>query len=580
MEREYTIGAALVLITIFVIALIVYFTVPGFNESVRNIADEVFGISLKEQKETKEEENKIVSIELFESVKRCIEICQEKNETCTCYLSSRELPEGYVIKTSQTEAGGPMSLALEKDNLKVQSAEEKSLKGINFGILTDLRNYKPILAFKILSEKGKLILAAAGREYAFKDNTPEFYNLIKKDQKYVSFIVDQEIDEQEAKAIRELNDCKEPKKNIAKDTMATFFNNFISKYERCKAMKSKNCICDNINFGTLLDNYEIQAKQESKQAVKIDTGESYLRHETIFSLYYTKGDSAEKLAEKSIAGNVLGFDDTELSPKETGYLKKWQISTESSWRRYIPFIYKGEPSPLIFRGENEKIYLISKIKEGWSKCSPEYTQPSKTCRQIEDKKINTLLNRLKGEDAKYKYGGKSYKQIINDAIKEPYYQLLVASIIAVESEFNREAVGKNIKGGKVISIDKGLVQFNDVTAKGYPPKSQWACGKSSCFVCHIKGCAYGDYRIDPYIAIPAAVQLLKDYAENFKGYSDQELFTLAAYNGGPATVQNAIKKTGKKDPTWEEVREKITSGARCYPYYVETYKKAFESEFR
>lgn len=123
------------------------------------------------------------------------------------------------------------------------------------------------------------------------------------------------------------------------------------------------------------------------------------------------------------------------------------------------------------------------------------------------------------------------------------------------------------------------MQFNEGTAPGYPLKKYWDCIRSACYVCSEKGCKVKDDREDPYIAVPAAAQLLKDYGKQFESYTDQELFTLAAYNAGPETIKTAIGKTGKSNPSWEEVRKKLDAGVACYPCKVEYYKKAFAQEF-
>lgn len=589
MEREYTIGALLVLVTIFVIALIVYFTVPGFSESVTQIADEVFGVSVKALQEETEKTRRQEAISTFESLKNCIKQLKEKKDVCTCFLGNNYLPDRYYIQTSIDGN----SMILENENIRISEAEGLPIGEIEFCTLGKGLIRNPLPAFRIQQVKGKLVV----NDKKLVDNAPVLYNLKEGDKIYTCFITE-DLTEEDIVKVRELSDCSTGSV-VTKDNMLNLFNYFVARYEHCKSLKTKNnCLCDPFNFKELLDGYEIVVEQKT------------LKKETTFSLQYTKNGGSEIVDKvkgvKTVANNIFGFDGvkfiqktgdplpleyTELKQGEKKGLKKWQLETETEavfWK-YIPFIFKRD---------EEKVTLVARAKplEDFDKCAAEYTPPPKNC-EVRDTSI--MLKRLRGEDPRYLCSGKPCKTLITEFVTDPQMRLLVAAVAATESSFNERAGrGKDDHG---VIMDRGLMQFNLVTAKGYPARNTWACKKDSCFLCAVNGCIKGDWRTNPQLAIPAAAQLLTEYSQPFKSYSDQELFTLAAYNTGTGVIKKAIEITEakKKEPTWENVKDEITVSLfrsldlnneknwnqakvdiiKCYPYKVETYKKAFESEF-
>jgi len=559
MEREYSIGALLVLVTIFVIALIIYFTVPEFSESVKQIADEVFGISVQLIKQTEESLQKQEAIRVFDSVTKCITELKSKDKKCTCYLENTNLPEGYRIRTAEGEGESKFLRLEDQKGLKVENTINLPLDGLEFFILKkDLTpETVPLQIFVIKSLDGKLRL----NDKEFVEDTPAFYNCAQGEKKKICFVT-KEIGEEAVKKIRKFNDCERTEDNIAENNMVDIFNSFIVKYERCKSLKDKNnCLCDQIDFKELLEGYEIFANQDAE------------KKETSFSLYYT-GDGkpvmvSKEKGSKTIKNSSFGFDYKPLLRE--GYLKKWQLEVEGNiiWEA-IKYLFRGkvERIPFIFKGKGDEMFLISNIKpKNIEKCSPEYvTISGKGCKMIPNRDVIIQHKRLIGQYSQYKYGGKSYKQIIEEQVKDPYMRLLISSIMATESGFDNEAININRKDGKVVSVDKGIMQFNDATAPGYG-------------ACHPKGCNIGDYREDPYISIRAAEKLLNDNLKKFEGKTYKEVFAIAAYNTGAGNVGNAIKKTGKTDPSWDEVRPYLLAGPQCYPYIVETYRKEFEREF-
>lgn len=575
MEREYTIGALLVLVVIFVIVLIVYFTVPEFNKSIGQIADEVFGISKKLVEQQEEEIQRKNAVGAFKSIVGCIEACKGREQKCTCYLKETDLPEDYVIKTIPKEQGGP-NLILEKDNLRVKGTDEKSLEGINFCILKDLNTAEPIKGFAIKLEDNNLVLEGGGGKHRFVVNAPEFYNFVKDNQKYICFVTN----DKEAQKIREINDCKEPEKNVAKDRMLEFFNSFVEKYKHCKTYKDKDhCLCDEIDFEKRLwDGYDISAIQEGKT--------------TTFTLHYIK--SGERIPRpigdpKKVEDNIFGLDDVDLKEKERKFLKEWQ----EKWRiaKYTPYIFKS-------KGQN--VYLNSNIAQPSERdrCSPFDILPKwyldgkeqKCSRELNAEKIWERISTTVSRES-----GKTYKEIIESSTEDQHLKLLVSAVLATESE------AINTRPSETGC--KGLMQFCAGTAKNF----EVPCGERICLVCKPQGNnpCYVDNREKPDIAIPAGIKLIQQKTKFFenKGYTtSKEIYGLAAYNGGEGAVLDAVKATQKSNPDWETVKKYITRDIltnhvdyqdwpterlnakigeiSCYPYYVQEFMKVFEKKWK
>jgi murein DD-endopeptidase MepM/ murein hydrolase activator NlpD len=129
---------------------------------------------------------------------------------------------------------------------------------------------------------------------------------------------------------------------------------------------------------------------------------------------------------------------------------------------------------------------------------------------------------------------------------------MVIAVIAQESSGDPTIINKE-------SGAAGLMQFTQRTAKEY-------------------GLSLED-RFVPEKAIPAGVQLLQDYTKSFSTYNDQVAFGLAAYNAGPGFIKKAIQKTGKSDPSWEEVKAEITEDLVAEIYRKEFGSKTYEKNF-
>ncbi|MFA6888277.1 MAG: peptidoglycan DD-metalloendopeptidase family protein [Candidatus Woesearchaeota archaeon] len=104
----------------------------------------------------------------------------------------------------------------------------------------------------------------------------------------------------------------------------------------------------------------------------------------------------------------------------------------------------------------------------------------------------------------------------------------------------------------------GLMQFCGSTAYDYN-------------LCSDPKCLGTDYRTNPLKSIPAGVLHLQNNVDEFSTYTDKLKFGAAAYNAGGGVIRNAIKKTGKSNPSWEEVSAALD--ASCVTYFKTTEEK-------
>lgn len=132
---------------------------------------------------------------------------------------------------------------------------------------------------------------------------------------------------------------------------------------------------------------------------------------------------------------------------------------------------------------------------------------------------------------------------------------LLSAVIAQESSGNPNAVSP--------TGCKGLMQFCGPTAYDY---GLCDCVGEDCKKTSgdRKFCVKKDERFDPEKSIEAGAKYLYYLKNRFRDYSYAEEFALASYNGGESVIKKAIKKTGKSNPTWNEVAEKITADLITY----------------
>ena len=114
---------------------------------------------------------------------------------------------------------------------------------------------------------------------------------------------------------------------------------------------------------------------------------------------------------------------------------------------------------------------------------------------------------------------------------------------------------------------KGITQFMPATAAEYG-----LCNKEPT------PCSQFDYRCDPEKNIKASVKYIKHLAYDVYGkYTDKIRFALGSYNGG-FKGESMIKRTGKENPTWEEILtvNNVAPETRNYVPKIIGLKQKFE----
>lgn len=502
MEREYTVGALLVLVTIFVIALIVYFTVPEFSQSVIQIADEVFGTLPNAIKMGAEQYKQEEAKSVFESVKKCVNQLKEKQEGgCTCYLDYKMLPEEYYIRFTEDKKG----LRLEKGNQKVSETENIDIEGLKFCTLGKEFTYTaiPIEDLYFNSKSGAFQI---GNKEFLKD-TPEFYNLKDGDNKYICFVTS-DVREEDAIKLRKMKDCKEGK-ILLDDEMNSRFQDFIQLYKRCKEHnKSENCKCGMINLD-LPKPYEIQAVNE--------------RGTTRF---YMEGTNKGEIVEKN---KIAGLVDA-LNP-----FTPYEIEDDYYQGRKL----EGQKE-IVYYGSNQLIYLADpeiKALRTWPLC-------------IENVNIYLKFNPSISKE--------EYKQRIVkfSAKSEPYFDIIYSAaktydvdLFLITAMTEQESI--HTWNPKILSPSGavGLIQLMPYTAEdlglnkdGPHYKCRKVGGYTICD-CNSKDTSLCDYkndeRFDPTKNVNAGVKYITDIIKQLdKNKKVDPTFEniVASYNAGPEAV--------------------------------------------
>lgn len=114
----------------------------------------------------------------------------------------------------------------------------------------------------------------------------------------------------------------------------------------------------------------------------------------------------------------------------------------------------------------------------------------------------------------------------------------------------------------------GLGQFKPDAARDMglkPVNDACRCIKGDCHGQDVPACA-GDARLDPAQNIRATAKYLKWLMSfnGIEGKKDSTRLAVASYNQGVGTILNAMKKTGNRDPMWEEVELHVNTEGRNY----------------
>ncbi len=206
------------------------------------------------------------------------------------------------------------------------------------------------------------------------------------------------------------------------------------------------------------------------------------------------------------------------------------------------------------------------------------TIETKRYNEIIEESVEDIDNILKQEPLPLKKD--KIQRLVDDKTN---LKLIAAAIISAESSAVNERVST--------TGCMGLMQFCEGAAidEGLCDKKDGCCEPETY-------CTYRDWRKTPGKAIPAGIKHFLRKSSFFSEYTDQELFGLAAYNGGEGTIQTAIEIAKKKNPkpSWQDVKDALDSDTvkryikekipqvdpeekvkeiQCYPYKVINYKQ-------
>ena len=250
MEREYTVGALLTLVAIFVIALIVYFTVPGFNDAIKEIADDVFKIPLEKEIAGQTEEQ---SKDVLEKLAEGIQTASKGAKGCVYDANLKPFSEKYEIRIE--ESAGKNIIALYEKNEIIKS---ETLPDVKFCVMESNTEKKQLPFVTIDYELN--IISDKSNQYNFLENWPKFYNF---DENNLCFLTEKIKDYE--KLFNYKRNCKTGEKQGEKKAKEVF-ENFISLYKKCKESKGlERCRCSKIDLTGMKDPYSIQVLQRGTE---------------------------------------------------------------------------------------------------------------------------------------------------------------------------------------------------------------------------------------------------------------------------------------------------------------------------
>jgi hypothetical protein len=560
METAELVGMVVALILVVVMVLFVTSNYPDFVDEIKDLFEDVFGFTHKKMLGRIEEKNKETSLRIFDEIKNAYKNC--KGEDCVCGFNAYDMPKNYEIVLD----GETITLY---DN-KRMILKQEGLKTDNC-IMNSLDSYELVDKMVISYDRG---LRMNG--YKLKEDYPKLY--ITKDNK-LCFI--------NPKAEYFVNSIKcGTDEKYSLEEMEALFNRFIFNFESCLSNKKDKplafCRCSEIDFrDKLYPSYSIVANSsdggvvfllmfgnhvlESK-SYNFDSGEVNIRDEGLWNNFIGWIRSLTIISffvgpEKYV--NI--FDYKELNDF-SGYLVRMKKHIKTG--EYFDGVFLSEDFPNLPACSGwDDVY-----EEGCSIDSPK---------------------------EKFDRINKSYLGILNENVKDIHRRLLLMGIMATETiNINPEAVSPTGVAG--------LMQFEYKTAKGIPlfngklvrccefdvgenkNKIQTICDmerKNGNYKCN----RYNDARFDPELSIKAADYLLSQKIKFFenKGYSNSEVFGVAAYNVGEGNIRNVIESGKlKKDTSWQEVKEELKkklskfqyNQVRCYPYRVKVYYDYFRSK--
>lgn len=545
MEREYTFGALMVLILLFVIGIIVLVTYPGITKDISKIADEVFGITKGALEETKRDYEEYVVSNNFDKIVAAFACAKAK---CACNLDLEPFSEDYKLKIEDFK--GAKKLLIEGSEGVVLKVKE--LGEINICFMQSPSEKKDLMRDYGVNE---LVFDWDGEKISPpRKKLMEFTNVYKFDDKNICFVTEET---QNKEFFQNLKDCQTGNRE-AREAAKAILSEFEKKYRYCKSQEHKidYCRCSFMDFKDLPEFHSIKVEQDKENT-------------TISLMYKTLTLRPPKTPEVKITDNIFG-----------------ELVKIGELKREPEYIFNQDSKIYLLQEKSNETIPFAKesLGKNFKPCSITYVLQDNCKRKLDPiniwKRIETT-----------KYGAKTYKEIIEESTTDKNLRVLAAAVMATESAAINEA--------KSLTGCKGLMQFCGSTAQNF----KIPCGDKLCYVCRPEGenpCKE-DNREKPSIAIPAGIKLIEQKIGYFQKYTYKEQFGLAAYNGGEAVIASAIKKTGKENPDWETVKKQISRDVlkryspyktwpdsdldkkiaeiSCYPYYANEYKIAFEGYF-
>ncbi|MFC2135449.1 lytic transglycosylase domain-containing protein [Bacteroidota bacterium] len=172
-----------------------------------------------------------------------------------------------------------------------------------------------------------------------------------------------------------------------------------------------------------------------------------------------------------------------------------------------------------------------------------------------------------GIPASVKENVNQYNELIFEASTEFKIEpAILKAVITQESAGDKNAISP--------TGCAGIMQFCTSTAEKYFSQADILNLKSLSACAEKASCTPSDYagdpRFNPEKAIPAGANLIKNLLNHhsIEDLSDKKAFAVAAYNGGIGVIEEAIEKTGKENPSWQEASRKIAPELLAlYPPY-------------
>jgi len=510
MERDYTVGALLTLILILVVALVVYWTVPDFNEAVKNIADEVFKMPFKSDEEK--------TYEVLEKITEGYKDAKGGDVGCVYDIDLRKLSEDYEIRFERIDGKKYISVYYEENNLKSESFQTDSF--------CVMKTDKAKINHPALTIDDDLkIRSSSNEKFKFMDGVPELYKL---DDNTVCLVTDEAISYKSF--FNSKNDCVTGK-NMNTITAEDIFDDFIERYKACKFCKGTNiCKCGEFDFDSLPEGYVIQVKQGAKDTT-----------------FYLKNTNREEVILNNEIKKMVnpwyswGYNLYDYNPKETIDGEFDIICHMGNWGIYLADHSNKEPDCVF----DEKDYTFDRDLEESTAITTilEHSEPARNLESKHENIISYVYEKAGGYDVDV---------------------FLVFAVILTESSGRSNEIGSSgeiglmqLMPGTANQMKPGIKLYDggyleedkDFEGRTKAEKKETSRQYSSALKDLVEqhrgdetALYVEDERFNPWINIDLGVKYLRwviDQLEDDENLEPTFENILAAYNAGLGNVKNA-----------------------------------------